>query len=370
MKYFILSLLLAGPLRAAAGEPNLPLALPAATVLRVNNEAITSARVFTTLDRNTLVKYSEWAGDVDFNTFHSRVRETLGRRTGEIIREQLFYQFAYKDLEKTDKFEEILKKAEDFHRKRLLALYDGNEAKAQNELAARGISVKEKLEDDQRQFIFRSYWEKHYEPATELTPTQMLQYYRKHLKDKYLQPASIQFQLIEIQVRPFLPAGMSYPTQEDLNIAREKAAQAAAAALAELEAGGDFGAVVKKYSNGFRKENAGIWPAFDPAGLQTQYQPLVEPLKKLAPGQRTGLIETPDRFFIAKLLEYKEAGVIPFAEVQDQIAKVLKIEIQNKNLLKLTETMLAKATIGSLDNFLSETAQAIYHFLRQHPVKE
>lgn len=346
---YLAPLLLVGlaPVATASSDPNNDLT---ATVLRVNDDGVTYHDVFNAIKPETRVQMQSWAAEMHPLEFSARTRAILGEATTDNIRRLLMYQFAKRDLEKMDNFQDIINKAKADRRRDFIAQYEGNEAKARMELAQKGTSIDKVLSDFERSFIVNSYWEKRFPRDVKITRQQVLQYYQTHIVDAFTQKASLQFQLIDIHAEKF-------PTPAE-------AQQAAQQALTRVQKGEDFGAVAKECSHDFNKDNGGLWRPMDPASLQEKYQPVVKALQSLDPGQTTGLIPGEGRFFIAKLVQRADARAVPFNEAQLDIRGILYEQLQQKQAATIGKQMLEEALIGAIDRFVEETALALYNHLK------
>jgi hypothetical protein len=351
---------------AVPAEPNEPIAgsqTIQGAVLRINNDALTSAQIIAEPDlRADLVK---WAGELDRQQFLARAEVAVAKVVRDKIFDLLLYQHAMKDLEKHDDYEKVIEKALADERKRLIGSYNGIEARAQEELAKKGSSIEKELDSIKRRMVIQSYRETYFSPTQEVTRGQMMQYYRRHLEDQFQQEAEIQFQLIDIQVKNFLDeAQRANPSAEQKTAAKEKARQAAAEAWAKLQNGTDFSAVVKEYSHGFRKENDGLWRPIKPDALQDQYKPIAQALAGNPAGELSGILEGEDRFFIARLVSYQEARTISFSEAQFTISEEIRKEQWNKHIGKLYMDLLAKSTLGDIEKFVKESCVSAYDLLK------
>lgn len=332
----------------AAGESTLT-----ATALQVNDGAVTFIDLRRLIPPESEGNLVRWAGEMDVRQFSLQVKSLLGRAAMDAVRNTLIYQFARRDLEQNENFEEVLTKVRAEQKQSLLFRYDGNEARAREDYLRRGFSLDDVLNEMERGFIVSSYWEKRFPREVRITRLDMLQYYREHMTTDYTHKESIRFQLIDIQ--------------EDRFAAPEQAAGAARAAWEKLRAGEDFAAVVREYSHDFRKTSDGIWPAVDPQSLQAKYQPVVKALASLKAGEYTDVISGEGRYFIAKLLDRQGGGVTPFSEVQFEIRDILYRLLQQKHNAAITEQMLEDAAIGNMDRFVEESAIALYHHVKQFP---
>ncbi|HPY78148.1 MAG TPA: hypothetical protein PLQ45_09915, partial [Anaerohalosphaeraceae bacterium] len=108
-------------------------------VLRINNDALTSAQVITQPELRANLQ--QWAGELNRQQFLARAEMAVAKEVRDQIFDLLLYQHAMKDLEKHDDFEKVIEKELAEARKRLIGSYNGIEAQAQEELAKKGSSL-------------------------------------------------------------------------------------------------------------------------------------------------------------------------------------------------------------------------------------
>jgi len=311
-------------------------------VLPVNNDAVTSTRVI----RQIHPLISKWPADLNQEEFIQKARPLVMEQVMGQVYNLLLYQYAKQDLDKLDIPEDTLKKITEERRKEIINKYGGSEARARAELEQKGTNLDEQLEEYNQQVVISSYQDKHYMPSLTITRSQLLQYYQSHLEDEFTTRPSIQFQLIDIYKEKFTD-----PNQ---------AVAAAQQALKKIKDGTDFAQVVQEFSQGFRKSQDGLWRPLDPDSVRPLYKPVVEALQKINPNNCTNIIESEDHLFIAKLIEYKKAEVIPFSQAQFQIKKEIGQQRWLNYRTKLTDELLKKSDMGNLEEFIQNITLAAY----------
>ncbi|MCA9016028.1 MAG: peptidylprolyl isomerase, partial [Planctomycetaceae bacterium] len=114
----------------------------------------------------------------------------------------------------------------------------------------------------------------------------------------------------------------------------------------KLQAGEDFGELAKKYSDGTRSEKNGQWGWTSRGSLA---EPEVETaLFELPIGKTSQVFETPNSFQIVKVNDRKEAGHIPFADVQNKLEQSMISEARMKATKEILEKLHAKAVIETI----------------------
>lgn len=343
----------------SAQEAPIPTAAPAAAetsdllhsgaVFQVNDDAITSSEVIEKLQENMAPQLAEWSSSLDEPAFVGKTQQVVARTSMALVYNLLLFQHAKNDFAKNnDSYEEMIAAALDEQEKNIINKYGGNEAQVHLKLRESGTTMEKMLESFRRELVIASYRQTYFNPTLEITRAQLLQYYRKHLAEKYTQQSQLQFQLIDI------------PTDEDT----EQARQLAQDAYGKLQAGEAFDDLVEQYSRGFRKKQKGLWRPLDPESLNEQYQPVAAALESVETGQATGVIESGEHFFIAKLIDRQAGGQNPFSQVQNEIRDILVNRQWLKYRKQLDDTLLKKATLGNLERFVIMTCKELYSRLK------
>jgi len=90
---------------------------------------------------------------------------------------------------------------------------------------------------------------------------------------------------------------------------------------AKLLSGGSFEALAQEFSEGTRKDSGGDWGWIHLKDLRPEIRDAVGAMK---PGEVSAVIDTHDDYFIVKLEARKEATVVPYEEVKDEIEQQLR----------------------------------------------
>lgn len=334
------------------------------TVLRVNDDAITSAQIIA-LVGETIQKLP---ANLTLQQFAEKTTSQIVQATTGRVYQLLLYQKACYELKNLETLEPVLDAALAEQRKKIIADFGGTEARARAELAKQDITIEEQLGDIRRDFVVQAYREMSFTPTLRITRKHMLSHYRKHRQEKYFQNPKIEFRLIDIHIDEFLPDNTTNkPTEKQLEHTRLAAQSAASQAWEKLQNGDDFIEIAKQYSHGFRKDDGGLWPARDPDSFRKQYQPVIKALKEIIPGQYTQITPADNRFFIAMLIGYERGGYVPFTDAQEEIKKTLRQERWQEFSTQLSISLMEKASMGSIDKFIYETTTVAYQQLYKKP---
>ena len=354
---------------AEGPQPPIPehannLSLAAGTVLRVNDDAITSAQVLAPI-REKIQSLPAGLAPAEFARAAESfvVKSAMGR-----LYELLLYQKANQDLKQYEALDTAIESTIAEQRKKILAEHGGSEAQTRAELQKEGTTLEETLEQARREFIVQSYREIYFTPTLRITRQHMLKFYRDQLTALFTEPKSIEFRLIEIQFEKFLPSRKTLATasEQELQQAKAKAQQLADEAWRKIQEQTDFADVAQEFSHGFRSKQGGLWKACDPDSFRPKYKPITDALKTLAPGQTTGIVTGPEGLFIGLLIEYKKGGQIPFCEVQEEIKDKLRQQRWLEHSNRLGESLLKDATVGNVQEFVQQSMVLAYENLYQN----
>ena len=160
---------------------------------------------------------------------------------------------------------------------------------------------------------------------------EVLARYKANIKD-YEVPSKVRWQRIRI----------TYAKQGG----KEKAVGLLDEVIHKLQAGEDFGEVAKKYSDGTRAERNGQW-GWTRRGSLAEPE-IEEALFELPIGQTSQVFETTTSFQIVKVNDRKEAGHIPFADVQGKLEQSMISEARMKATKEILDELYAKAVIETM----------------------
>lgn len=136
-------------------------------------------------------------------------------------------------------------------------------------------------------------------------------YYDTH-PEAFKQPEQLRASHILVTVDPKADPAKKEEAHKKIESVQEK-----------LKAGGDFAALAKELSDCPSKEKGGDLGYF---GKGQMVKPFEDAALALKPGETSGIVETQFGYHIIKLAEIKPEGVMPYAEVKDQLSQYLKQE--------------------------------------------
>lgn len=136
-------------------------------------------------------------------------------------------------------------------------------------------------------------------------------YYDTH-PDAFKQPEQIKASHILVKVDP-----------KDDPAKKEEAHKKIESVQEKLKSGADFAALAKELSDCPSKEKGGDLGYFAKGQM---VKPFEDAALALKPGETSSIVETQFGYHIIKLTEIKPEGIMPYAEVKDQLTQYLKQE--------------------------------------------
>ena len=289
----------------------------------------------------------------DYELFKRQVEPQLKEIITTRILNALLYQQAKKNTrEDADKFLE--KPAEAEVRKFIMEL-DGDYARAEEVLKQRGMDWKS-FKEYQKKLILTEYYLSTLLPKTApITYSDLLDCYNRTKDDSFVIPASIKFQLIDIE-----PAQLQ---RTDPNLSQvENARKLADELIKQLTAGKNFLELANDYP---RVSFAAHSKPVQPENLK--YKILADEAEKLKPGDISTPIETAgqEHIFIMKLEEKQPKSYQPLENVQEQVQAIIASERLKQSQDKVLGSLRRQAESELNDEFTEFCLQNIYKMVNE-----
>lgn len=307
-------------------------ALPGYTVLAtVNGEPILASEVLAGVEGQ--LQRRKAAGMAEVRIAAAR-RHFIATHLEQKINETLLAQQVKLQLspEQAEKLNEKLDEGfEKFLQKMMDQLNIPSRVELERFLAARGQSLasyEPYFRVNQLAALYRSEQELLGAKKKVFGRPEIVAYYHEH-QDKFAHEAQARFQMLEVDFAK--------------NGGPEAARKRIEAALAELEAGTSFTAIVKKYSDGAQAAEGGQWDWLKPGEFANNA--VNEALFSLPVGQASDVITTNDSHIVVRVSEREEAGVAPLADVQRAIHALLRQQYSQKIKAKVIADLRADAVI-------------------------
>jgi PPIC-type PPIASE domain len=192
-----------------------------------------------------------------------------------------------------------------------------NQVDLERELARLGSSLADVRRTFNEKVIASEWIRSKVKINEEVSPDEMLEYYRAHLAD-YEYPTQARWEEIMVRKNRFNHPRQAYAElarlgNEVWNLGTQQQVQGPA-----------FADVAKAKSDGFTAKDGGLHKWTTQGALKAAV--VDKALFSLAVGQMSPILESEDGFHIVRVLERKEAGRKAFTEVQHEIRERLKEE--------------------------------------------
>jgi peptidyl-prolyl cis-trans isomerase SurA len=172
-------------------------------------------------------------------------------------------------------------------------------------LQQEGITYEKARRDYRTTFIVEQMRYKNISSAIMISPHKIETYYVDH-KDDFKEEDQVKLRMIVLTKTP------EADSTEKRKLADE--------ILAKLNEGASFADMASIYSQGSQAKQQGEWDWVEKSALR---QELADVAFKLKPGEKSGVIDTPEAFYIMLVEDRREARVKPLPDVRDQIEKIL-----------------------------------------------
>jgi hypothetical protein len=193
----------------------------------------------------------------------------------------------------------------------------GNQRDLERELARLGSSLADVRRTFNEKVIASEWLRSKVKINEEVTPDEMLEYYRAHLAD-YEYPTQARWEELMVGKSRF-----SDPREAYAEVARMGNEVWQQGTAREVQ-GPAFAEVAKAKSDGFTAKDGGAHEWTTHGALKSAA--IDQALFSLEVGQMSPVLESDEGFHIVRVLERKEAGRRPFTEVQGDIRERLKEE--------------------------------------------
>ncbi|HEX5470817.1 MAG TPA: peptidylprolyl isomerase [Lacipirellulaceae bacterium] len=192
-----------------------------------------------------------------------------------------------------------------------------NERDLEKELARLGSSMADVRRTFNERVIASEWIRSKVKVSEDVSPEEMLEYYRKHETD-YDYPSEARWEELVVRKSRFKDPAEAYAEIARMgNEVWQKGTQGSVRGAA-------FAVVAKAKSDGFTAKKGGVHDWTTKGALECKA--LDNAIFTLKVGQMSPIIDDGDSFHIVRVLERKDAGRKPFIEVQDDIRDKLKEE--------------------------------------------
>jgi uncharacterized lipoprotein YmbA len=316
-------------------------------VLSVVGETITADQIVTPL----VEKVKPIAQQASYEQFQAQLGPQLEMLLTNEVANILLYQKAKKKL--GAQADAAIEKAVDGEVQKFIANYNGDYAKAEEQLQSMGMDWQSFREYQQKFIISQSYISSMLPKTKPVTYRELREAYDQLKEEQFTTPASIQFRLIDIQ-----PGKIEL---KDPNEDRMTATQNLVDNIyTRIQNGEDFGQLAEELSHGHRAMFGGLWQPVNPDSLAEPYDILARRTAQMEPGQLAEPISTNEHIFIMILEQKTEYNIQSFEEVQQEIESRLKFAQQRQALDKMSQEIAKEVAIPNKERFLNFCLQKLY----------
>lgn len=327
--------------------------------VKVGTEMLRADEIWTGLNKE-LNEQARVLPDAEFRRF-------LDQRTAQLIAdkvaEMLLYQKASARLgQNSEKGIDRFVDAE--IRKTVTEDYGGVQRRYEKELESRGTTFEKIREKLRREIIIAGYLETDVKPKVGEPTRAELHAAFEAERDTLRKKERRSMSLITVRVLDELPKSVVEPSREELAAARDRARLKVGTVLEELRAGGDFGDLARRYSSDLHAADGGAWGWVSRGSVRERFEPAVDALHSLQPGQVSDVVETQDDFFVVRCDE-TDAGTEPtFESAQPDLKARYIRNAQNKLIGELIVELKSKARV-ELDDLEKLHAAAVEDALQR-----
>lgn len=239
-------------------------------------------------------------------------KKLIPKMLPKYVEAKVLYVGVVQSLPEGADFEQVLAQAEEqFDKSALPEMLKNSGLKSQNELDANlramGSSLRQHRKSWAEDQITKFFLGQQLRKSKEITHQEMLKVYRDNIQD-YENPAKCIWEQIVIRF--------------DRSESREAAEKSIVALGNDIVFGGNFAAVAKANSHGFKASNGGRYDWTTEGSVASQK---IDDFIFSAPvGDLSDIIETKNGFHIVRVVERTEASRTPFLEAQTDIKKQIR----------------------------------------------
>ena len=192
-------------------------------------------------------------------------------------------------------------------------------------LQEEGITYEKARRDFRETFIVEQMRYKNISSAIMISPHKVETYYVDH-KEDFKEEDQVKLRMIVLTNAPETDNTQTRKLAEEI--------------LGKIKGGASFAEMAGIYSQGSQARQQGEWDWVERSVLRKE---LADVAFSLKPGETSGVVETPDAFYIMLVEDKREARVKPLPEVRDQIEKIL-LEAEHTRLQQAWIDKLKKKT--------------------------
>jgi len=316
-------------------------------VLSVLGETITTDQIVDPL----VERVKPIVEQATYETFQARIAPQIEQLLTSEVANIVLYQKARKEL--GAQADTAIEKAVDKEIQKFVNSFGGDYAKAELQLRSMDMDWQSFREYQQKLIISQSYIAKELPETKPITYRQLRKTYNELKESRFTTPASITFQLIDIQPDKLR---LNDPNQDRMTAAQDLADDL----YTRIQAGEDFEVLAREYSHGYRSIYGGQWQPVNPDSLAEPYDIIARHANAMEPGQLAKPIQIQNHIFIMKLQEKTEYNVQSFEEVQQELESTIRVNQQRQAIDRLSQKIAGEVAIPNRELFLRFCLQELY----------
>lgn len=279
--------------------------------MTVNHETVEAAEIWKG-ERLTLAGKAQALTEAGYRQF---VHERAAMLINERIAEMLLYQASAARLDPG--VQPALDRLVDEQlRKIITAEYRGIQRKFERYLESTGMTLMDYRRRLEREMVIARFLELELKPRiAEPTRAELAAFFDGN-RDEWRKTARRSMSLIDVRIVDRLTGDAARPTREELEAARVEARRRIGEALEALDRGESFADVARRYSDGLNAAEGGAWGWVSRDSVRERFLPAVEALERMGEGEVSGIVETPEGFFLVRCDQFEPGYEPDFQSVQ------------------------------------------------------
>jgi parvulin-like peptidyl-prolyl isomerase len=259
----------------------------------------------------------------------------MQQRLQQLIDTKMVFIEARREIPKENMAKIKQRVKEDYEKKQLPKLIDGEKIKSRAELLKVMREAGTSLEDQERQYFERSvaaqYVHKSVGEDKEITHQEMLSYYHEHVQEYETAPR-VRWEHVMVRFS-------NYPSKDE-------AYTKIASWGNEIYGGAPFSGIASKHSDDLSSENGGQHDWTAKGSLASE--PIDHAIFALPVGKLSPILEDDRGFHIVRVVERQELTRKPFGEVQAEIKKRIKGDRDGAALKKYLAELRKKIPVWTI----------------------
>ena len=192
--------------------------------------------------------------------FRAKAAPVVDNIINLLIRDTLALGEAEREM--TDKQKRIVDAKVQYAKSQWITDAGGSAEQLRHKLAARGLDLKQVLDNERRQLMVRDYHEQKFLLSIVITRKMMWQYYTAN-RDKYISNRKVRLRVIAVPMAALWPLGVTDPTDEQRVAAEAQSLKIVREAEKAISGGEDFKSVARRVGKNIQGRYGKEWEKYD-----------------------------------------------------------------------------------------------------------